>query len=381
MDRASKNELMTWLEDRHIEFPSSATVRHLRALYDIEIQRERRTNTEGELPSISGSPERNCGEEDNEEERQLDAEIRLLQKRRLVADLRREIAAIEAEFNIYNAPPAAPIKAPEFRDIKYSVPIFSGGAAYDAEKWIHDFEQACESIHGDGDFRFMAVRRMMEPGSEAELFLRVDRSRNYQEFRTSFLENFSHVHSVSEIIDMMKKTTFSAAKTSVMGYILKMQEIASRANIDEKQTVELIVDGFRDRSANIAVLYPATTIAQLKQLAHRYSQLREMHTASFATSRGGKPPARPATKPSDVRCFNCSGMGHVSANCPEPKREIGSCFRCGSDQHKLKDCPKPAYVMKRQVAMVDDFRRGPALTDIGPVEANGGTIPEINESD
>ncbi|XP_055600441.1 uncharacterized protein LOC129749495 [Uranotaenia lowii] len=220
---------------------------------------------------------------------------------------------------------------------------------------------------------------MMEPGSEAELFLRVDRSRNYQEFRTSFLENFSHVHSVSEIIDMMKKTTFSAAKTSVMGYILKMQEIASRANIDEKQTVELIVDGFRDRSANIAVLYPATTIAQLKQLAHRYSQLREMHTASFATSRGGKPPARPATKPSDVRCFNCSAMGHVSANCPEPKREIGSCFRCGSNQHKLKDCPKPAYVMKRQVAMVDDFRRGPALTDIGPVEANGGTIPEINE--
>lgn len=154
------------------------------------------------------------------------------------------------------------------------------------------------------------------------------------------MENFSHVHSVSEVIDTMKKTTFAAAKTTVMGYILRMQEIASRANIDEKQTVQLIVDGFRDRSANIAVLYPATSIAQLKQLAHRYSQLREMYSASSVPNRvktNIKLAAKPST--SEVRCFNCSGVGHFSASCPEPKREIGSCFRCGSNQHKLKDCP------------------------------------------
>lgn len=378
-ERASKAELMAWLRGRHIEFPPSATVRHLRILHDLEVQRERTANAavDDDAPALDDQ-EQNGGVRDNDEERLLDAEIRILQKRRFVADLRREIAAIEAELNVVNV---APIKPPDFRDVKYSVPSFRGGESYDAGKWIRDFEQACDSVHGDDDFRLMCIRRLMEPGSEAELFLKVDRSRTYQEFRTSFLENFSHVHSVSEIIDIMKKTTFSSAKTTIMGYILKMQEIASRANIDEKQMVELIVDGFRDRSANVAVLYPATTIAQLKQLAHRYSQLRDMYSAVPSTSGRGKPGIKPATNAStsDARCFNCSGVGHLSAACPEPKREIGSCFRCGSNQHKLRDCPKPPPANRQQIALVDEFRLGSAVLADEMVELSGGTIPEVNK--
>ncbi|XP_062701701.1 uncharacterized protein LOC134285245 [Aedes albopictus] len=377
--RLSKAELIAWLQDRHIEFPPSVTVRHLRILFEQEMLRQQRHNAAANDPQDGGDQD-DEDEAENEEERELNAEIRILQKRKFVADLRREIAAIEAQLNVVNA---APIKPPDFRDIKYSVPCFRGGESYDAEKWIDDFEQACDSVHGDDDFRLMCVRRLMEPGYEGELFLRVDRSKTYQEFKDSFLENFSHVHSVSEVIDTMKKTTFSAAKTTVMGYILKMQEIASRANIDEKQTVQLIVDGFRDRSANIAVLYPATTIAQLKQLAHRYSQLRDMYSAPSSTQIRVKTTAKTASKSStsDVRCFNCSGVGHFSSACPEPKREIGSCFRCGSTQHKLKECPKPAPAHRQQIALVDDFRRGSARMDDELSDASGGSIPEVNKSD
>lgn len=44
-----------------------------------------------------------------------------------------------------------------------------------------------------------------------------------------------------------------------MGYILKMQEISSRADIDEARTVQISVEVFvRDRSADIAALYPSS---------------------------------------------------------------------------------------------------------------------------
>lgn len=169
-NRMTKAELITWLQNRHVEFPPSATVRHLRILFEQVTLRDK-INAENDQQNGGHDEEADSA---NEEERELDAEIRVLQKRKFIADLRREIAAIEAELNVAQV---APIKPPDFRDIKYSVPCFRGGESYDAEKWIDDFEQACDSVHGDDEFRLMCVRRLMEPGYEGELFLRVDRSK------------------------------------------------------------------------------------------------------------------------------------------------------------------------------------------------------------
>ncbi|XP_065078077.1 uncharacterized protein LOC135701230 [Ochlerotatus camptorhynchus] len=214
-------------------------------------------------------------EEDNEEEdnaeEALDEEIWILQKKKKIADLRRELASNEF---LYARPP-------DFQDVKCLVPLFAGSDSYVPQK----------------------------------------------------------------IVNKLKKTTYINSKTSVMGYILKMQEIASRADIDEAQTVQMIVDGFRDRSADISVLYPAKHMMQLKQLARRYTQLREIRSSSVRDTLSV--PARNKSKAkggsdSELRCYNCSGKGHVSARCPEPRREPGSCFRCGSREHIIKNCPKPS---------------------------------------
>ena len=44
-------------------------------------------------------------------------------------------------------------------------------------------------------------------------------------------------------------------------------------------------------------------------------------------------------------CFNCGGDGHMSRECPEPKRERGggnrACFNCNQEGHQSRDCPEP----------------------------------------
>lgn len=346
----SKEQLTEWLQAHEIEVPATATIRQLRTLYA-----EHTENSEANM--------------DAEEEEKLDNEVRILQKRKLIADLRREIADI-LPFD----------KAPDFQDIKCLVPPFAGGDLCVPEKWLNDFECVCDTVGGGEDFRLKCIRRLMAPGTEAEWFLRIDRSASYAEFRRNFLANFGHTYTVGEVLDKLRKSTFVSSKTSVMGYILKMQELASRADIEEAQTVQIIIDGFRDQTADISILYPAQDLQQLKQLARRYTQLREIRSSRIHPA-SSVPETKPISKAApnrgpDLRCYNCSGKGHISARCMEPRRQPGSCFRCGSDKHVVRDCSKPAPRNKDEVALIDDFRRGEMADD--PKSQLKAALPDLN---
>lgn len=306
--RLSKEELLKWLQEHDIEVPGSATVRHLRSLYD--------SHPDNQIANEDEKEDDEEGEQSQSDEEALDAEIRILRKKKQIADLRRELVGNEQLF----------ARPPDFQDVSCLVPSFAGSDSYVPERWLRDFERSCDSVKGDAEFRLKCIRRLMEPGTEAEWFLRVDRSTTYTGFRKKIRDNFGHTFTVAEIIDQLRKTTFANCKTSVMGYILKMQEIASRRDIDEAQTVQIIVDGFRDRSADISVLYPAKNMVQLKQLARRYAQLREIRSSSVrvtpaASASGGTKPKAKAGQDYELRCYNCSGKGHISARCTLPRRE------------------------------------------------------------
>ncbi|XP_071581961.1 uncharacterized protein [Temnothorax nylanderi] len=40
-----------------------------------------------------------------------------------------------------------------------------------------------------------------------------------------------------------------------------------------------------------------------------------------------------------MKCYNCNKLGHISKDCPKPKREPGSCYNCGNTKHLAKNCP------------------------------------------
>lgn len=204
----------------------------------------------------------------NDEERRLDEEIRILQKRKKMIELMREL-------NVNENIPLQRAKV-NFDDIQHSIVPFSGFDNYDAHKWIEDFERACDPYEIDDQQRLNFIRRLMKIGSEAETFLRIDKSITYGEFRINFLSNFSHQYSLLQIIEKLKKYKYDSSKTTVLGYALQMQEIASRTTLDDTQVIQLIIDGLDDKTPNIAILYPAQTIDELKQLMHRYKKLRDL---------------------------------------------------------------------------------------------------------
>jgi len=48
----------------------------------------------------------------------------------------------------------------------------------------------------------------------------------------------------------------------------------------------------------------------------------------------------------DQECFNCGGYGHISRECPEPRKGKGKgsdqeCFNCGQLGHLSRECPEP----------------------------------------
>lgn len=67
-----------------------------------------------------------------------------------------------------------------------------------------------------------------------------------------------------------------------------------------------------------------------------------------------------ASDPKQPRCYNCSRFGHLSADCPQPKRAPGSCFRCGSMGHRYSDCLKKT---KTVAAVNQPEAPGPAPSD------------------
>ncbi|XP_041451619.1 uncharacterized protein LOC121403792 [Drosophila obscura] len=264
----------------------------------------------------------------------IEAEICLLQRKQALEELRK--GSVDELAN--------------FKEIMQIMEP-NAGKVNSAHAWIEDFELNCK---GTDAFKLRCVRRLMKADTDAESFLKVNKATSYAAFKKDFLDTFGRISSMVEVINTLKSTFYCPGKMSVIGYVLQMQEIAQRAPIDEEQAVQFVIDGLKDDSADIAIFYPAKTIGELVKLSHRYEEMRKKRWSASGLL-GQK--SIPDNSGGTVRCYNCSGVGHIAKECTEPKRMKGSCFRCGSMGHSIKNCKAPPPSGNTAVALSDQFRQ------------------------
>ncbi|XP_036342398.1 uncharacterized protein LOC118752169 isoform X2 [Rhagoletis pomonella] len=169
---------------------------------------------------------------------------------------------------------------------------------------------------------------------------------NYASLRMLVRTMFQRTVSRYEIYRQLRARKLKSSE-SCISYVVAMQSIASKMDIEEEELVDLIIDGIPDISNNLSILYGANTMCELIRRMDRYEQRRSMSSTakSYATTvtRNPRPKAPSAAGSGDltsVRCYNCSQFGHYQSSCPKPYRPPGACFTCHQMGHRHNDCPK-----------------------------------------
>lgn len=342
----TKAQLCTALTDAGMEYPPSATIAQLRLLCDdlgvgapVDA-----LDDQHDLP-VENPPENVPNEVMIDDDEQM--LIRLRRRRELLA-LQREIQQMEEE-----VVRAAPRRRAEFADVEHSLSPFSGDDSYGVRKWLADFEEVLSTLECDDNFRLRCLRRLL--CGTAKTFLRTVHCDNYAALRNSLLAEFEMQLTRPQIFAKLACRRIRQNETAHQ-FVLNMQELASHANIEEIELIDFIITGLHD-PVGATVFYNARTIAEMKHLLPRYEQRRRSAetTAAVKQKQNAKQSGdnAVATKSTEQfkRCFNCAGFGHLSTQCPKPKKQQGACFECKEYGHTYTDCPKRT---KTTAAMVDE---------------------------
>ena len=135
-----------------------------------------------------------------------------------------------------------------------------------------------------------------------------------------------------------------------------MHAMAAYADVDECELVRFIIDGLDDRSAAVAMLYSARSVADLKNLVADYERFRAraVRNAPVVLPKAAILPKNTVlpnnnstavvnssrTNSEATRCYNYRQFGHISTFCSKPKRPIDGCYNCLEIGHQHYNCPK-----------------------------------------
>lgn len=352
--------------------PDNAPVEKTVALHDMaQAMGDRASVVDENLAGLDDKKEAGGREFDHgavDLQERLRKEKQLLELQRNTALLRREAPAPQ-QFNRMNRI--------EFKDVEHAVSEFSGDDEYGVKKWILDFEEVVDAYEVDDRFRSLAARRLLK--GTAKLFLRDRNLPTWPELRAALLQRFDPDLTGMEVREKLARR-FKKADETYQRYVSIMEEIARQGEgISEAEVIQAIIHGLRDHTGHAAILDTARTIDELLQLLMRYEKLRIAagRAPTSAPAKGNLTVAsdkrvRPSDK--EKRCYNCTKFGHISSDCKEPKRTQGACFACFSMDHICSACP----TRRRTAAVVIDREGLPDASDDASQAASNDAIKEVS---
>ena len=68
------------------------------------------------------------------------------------------------------------------------------------------------------------------------------------------------------------------------------------------------------------------------------NSVQRVNIASSSTSPRNVSVAKNKNAIEEIRCYNCSKIGHYQSSCPSPRRPAGSCFLCHQMGHSYQNC-------------------------------------------
>ncbi|XP_068150199.1 uncharacterized protein [Drosophila tropicalis] len=246
----------------------------------------------------------------------LDEQLGTLQKQHELLQLQHQILKLQQGIDEFQAPRQ---QVSDVSVIESMVARLSADTAYDVKKWLNDLEDAFEILQLNDRLRLVACRRMLE--GTAAVLLRTVSVHSYEELKAILLREFGRSCSIEEVYHALRGRRIRAGE-GCLRFAIEMQEIAMNAPIPENELVDLIIDGLRDNSTRVGMLYSARTMAELKPLLERYERLRMQAAASRQSNSVKAQPTTTAVAPgnkssgtvtSETRCFNCSGWGHYKS--------------------------------------------------------------------
>ena len=128
-------------------------------------------------------------EEQGENVQAIDSELKklreLLQKKKEIRDLCRQLAELETE----NGDASSTRNFVHFKGVEESMQIFSGDDNIQIKTWIWQFEEMADVLKWDEKFNFIYANRLLTP--TAKLLLRTVFVRSWPELKSALLKEFN----------------------------------------------------------------------------------------------------------------------------------------------------------------------------------------------